>query len=1358
MKPACRFFSRFSIFLLILSASTHLLGGQSGWFPFTVPWDDDVKTVTDASDLLVDYPGQDPSTVIDARGFVRAGSDGHFYFEKTGKRARYWGVYFTFSANFPPRPDESSILDPHLAEKLARHLAKLGINVVRLHHMDYYASPSGIWDRRYFPNDSQHLDPNQLQRLDYLLYQLRRNGIYVNINLKVARHFGPGDGLPDTNRFTNFFNGVCHYNPRMIELQRDYARQLLAHVNPYSGKSYANDPGVLCVEIANEDSLFGTMLNDGGLNYLPDVAGSLPQSYSDELDDLWNNWLRQRYGDQEGLVAAWSVGGQAIDPSEKMRNGDFNNGTAEWFLNVIDQAKASWTTAPVTGPDGLQGPSCRIQVTSDGTNWHVQLLQDGHAIEKGKLYEIVFYARAASPVDIGLDVMRGAPDWRNYGLSKTFHLSTSWQRCAATFYANETDLVSARPTFELGAGTTTIWIDKVAFRETAPQALDDREDLEAGTIRRLVRSELGGYAEPRVLDQFRFYSQLDESYFTGMRRFLKEDLGVKALVTGTAPWWTYLGDTAIQSKLDFVDGHYYWDHPSWPGVADWSPKGWVIKNLPWINQLDDLCSLASQAVNGKPFTVSEFNYVFPNSYACEGPPLIALIANLQDWDAVYMFDYAGDASGFDDLYTASFFDLAGNPIKSAQMPIVSRIFLKGQSAVAKESVGVNLSRDELALGYAQNKVGAADFLATKGLDRRTFLQSRLRIRTFDLPAPAPAAHSVPDGSLAASNGELFWNRSNAEASFMKVEGTGVEGAAGFLPHEPFDFGDWSFQVRNGSPDHLVVLLQARDSTAIRESRRLIFSVWTEHANSGMVWNSTHTSVDNHWGGVPTVVKPAKIDLTLNFGNENGLRLYPLDATGARKPELTGQSAADGVHYSVDTGRDQTVWYEIDAGEAVPTLDYSISPDQLQEFYSDGAPAAGSAGWLSIEEATETAARILPLLEFQSQGVLTSLVELPLTDPAATWWLPVLHDRLTDTAIAFLNTQAAPLTVTLQLHDGSGAFGSAQEMTLQPGETSAFYAPGKWDLPDSFEGSLQLTANLPFVALAMRSTANSRGDILLTPYSSPHQWAGPAYFPQLVAGGGYSSEVLILNPSTEPLTARLEFFTPDGSPTSTGDMPESSDLSLEPGQFRRLQLLNQGASFVGYLRVTPLSGAVTPLVSAVVTRWQGAAPVSEVSIPASMPVTEEDFLLLERPWQHSAVALLNPGDSPLTADIEILPSDDLPTGLSTQIEIPAGASGSFFLNERVADLPTHGSSIVRIHLSAEGAILPILGAYNSRNDFLMSALRGGELSTPPAIIPRFATGAGYRTMLYLFPAGNTAAQGTIRVWDEKGDPLSLDWRP
>lgn len=894
---------------------------QENWFPFILPWDDATPTIVDASHLLIDYPGQDPATVIDSRGHVYAGADGHFYFSKTGRRAKFWGVNFTFGANFPPK---------ERAEKVAARLAKLGVNVVRFHHMDYYAAPQGIWDPAYYPNDTQHLDSGQLDRLDYLVYQLKRHGIYVNINLKVARHFGPGDGLSGTDLFTDnrFFRGVSHYNQRMIDLQKDYAAKLLTHKNPYTGLTYAEDPVVFCVEITNEDSLFGSLLTDGEINYIPGKKGVLPEEYSRELDILWNQWLKEKYGTDEKLAAAWDPGLPAPDPTNFVRNSGFDKGRAEWHAQALEKARMTWEIKEKAGPDG--DPAAEIKVTADGVDWHVQLMQGGHAIRENQRYEISFWARAKKPGKITLSLMKGAPPWQNYGLNKEFFLDKTWRQYRASFMANTTDEKEARITFNLGDSSNTIWIDRVEFRETTPVILEPGESLALGNISRPLRSDFGRYAENRLLDLLRFYYEVDRAYFTEMRRYLKEELGVKALVTGTAPWWAFLGDIAVQAEMDFIDSHYYWDHPWWPAAPAWSPRGWVINNTPQINSLDQLCRLAAMALEGKPFTLSEYNQSFPNRYALEAPLLIAAFAAFQDWDAVYLFDYAGSADDFSNRYTTSFFSLCGNPVKTAQLPVASRIFLGGQIEPARAQIDLALNLDEIFAGYARKLTEADYFLAAHGFDRANALIHRLRITSFTTPPGGDLFRPVPEERVVSDHQQLIWDRSDPTRAFLELRGPAVTGAVGFLKNKDFSLPGWSFQLDAKSPDHCAVLLQpaggqqtgAEGAPALPGSantpavpgahlpENFLFTVWSEHRNTGMHWNKEENSVDDRWGQAPPLIRPVRLSVRFQPPAGARLRLFALDPTGARKKELKGKPGAGGVwEFIIDTGKEKTFWFE-----------------------------------------------------------------------------------------------------------------------------------------------------------------------------------------------------------------------------------------------------------------------------------------------------------------------------------------------------------------------------------------------------------------------------------------------------------------
>ncbi|MFA0756462.1 MAG: hypothetical protein YPKNTGVA_001983, partial [Candidatus Fervidibacter sp.] len=231
-------------------------------FPFVLPWDDATPSVTNISHWLHKPAGK--------FGHIRVGADGHLY--AGTQRVRFFGVNLCFGACFPRKED---------AEKIALRMAKFGINIVRFHHMDHRRFPDGIL-RRDAPH-TRDLDPEALDRLDYLIAQLKRNGIYANLNLLVSRVFTAADGLPKEieqlkewkeRTIVGFFYEPC------LELQKEYARKLLTHRNPYTGLTYAEDPVVAFVEINNENGLVHSWLG-GDIDQMPKV-------FQDELQRQWN--------------------------------------------------------------------------------------------------------------------------------------------------------------------------------------------------------------------------------------------------------------------------------------------------------------------------------------------------------------------------------------------------------------------------------------------------------------------------------------------------------------------------------------------------------------------------------------------------------------------------------------------------------------------------------------------------------------------------------------------------------------------------------------------------------------------------------------------------------------------------------------------------------------------------------------------------------------------------------------------------------------------------------------------------------------------------------------------------------------
>lgn len=241
----------------------------------------------------------DFSYLLDApagkHGFVKV-RKGHLYFED-GTSARFIGFNFPTRANMP---------DHETADRISQRLATMGVNVVRLHAADALPGDYG-WSANpeyplinYKSGNSRTLNSAGVERFDYWVSRLIEKGIYLHVDLLVARAFLEGDNL-DYQESLYATKSSSHLNNTLIELQKEYATNLLCHINPYTGKALINDPAVMTIQITNEDSIFFDVeqrRNTSGV-----------AKYREEMQRRFNTFLLTKYGSAEQLRKAWTRNG-----------------------------------------------------------------------------------------------------------------------------------------------------------------------------------------------------------------------------------------------------------------------------------------------------------------------------------------------------------------------------------------------------------------------------------------------------------------------------------------------------------------------------------------------------------------------------------------------------------------------------------------------------------------------------------------------------------------------------------------------------------------------------------------------------------------------------------------------------------------------------------------------------------------------------------------------------------------------------------------------------------------------------------------------------------------------------------------
>ncbi len=819
-------------------------------FPFVIPGDDASPSVTSLAALSPRPAGAD--------GFVRV-RDAHFFTE-TG-RVKFWGVNTCFAGNFPEHAD---------AEKVAAHLAKLGLNAVRMHHHDTSGGSRGIWGPVI--DGRRTLSSTQLERQDYFLNELHRQGLYANLNLHVGRELTEAegfsrDGLPYATRFDKY---LLYFEPQAKLRLKEFARDYLLHLNPYRKLRRVDDPGIAMIEITNENSFskFG-----------PEIAAGLPEPHRGEFKRQWNAWLAGHYDGTAALRKAWGGSNEALGTT-LAESTAWRDGLGAWRL----KQSREFPLRAIPGQKGPQPdlPALRLEPHGAAPDLNSQEMQYPNlVVEAGQVYTLTFWVRADAPRSLFVDVSNAGPgNWNPVGYRETLALRPEWQRVHRVFRAADSIPGGTRLCFKFGGGGVPFALAGLTLRRggdwivvPAGQTLEGRD----------VEIPVAGWSEVAQRDAVRFMADTEEAFIREMVDFLKKDLGVRVPIT--ASQITYHSPQIVAATCDYTDIHSYWQHPRFPRKP-WDPVDWEIRNTPMetVPDSDALLSRAPWRLLDRPFTISEWNIPDPHDTAASVVPFAAMVAALQDWDGVFFFQYhgGGDSGWYDDK-VQRFFSFNGQPAKLALLTACAHLFRRGDLAPL---AGV-------AAGTLEKMMPA-----TMGLSRRVGID----------PKATTAAKEAPSTGkrLATPDESVVWDATDAARARVVVNTPGTLAAWGLLGGQRIALGDTTFVLGTIERDYAAVVLTSMDGAPLATTKRALLTAVGSATNPGMKWNTSRTSVGKDWGTGPAEVNGIEVELALSRA---GARVYALDGRGARKGEVAASDGPGGRRFQFGSEH-RTLWYEI----------------------------------------------------------------------------------------------------------------------------------------------------------------------------------------------------------------------------------------------------------------------------------------------------------------------------------------------------------------------------------------------------------------------------------------------------------------
>ena len=426
----------------------------------------------------------------------------------------------------------------------------------------------------------------------------------------------------------------------------------------------------------------------------------------------------------------------------------------------------------------------------------------------------------------------------------------------------------------------------------------------------------------RERDCMAFLSATESEIAGRMIRFVRADLGCKALLTNTNGWVNYATSQQARTLYDYVDDHFYVDHPQF------LKKSWQLPS-----RCPNLSPVARGAAGGrdrcftrlfdKPFTISEYNYSGPGRFRGVGGILTGAMGALQGWSAIYRFAYSHDRSSEIEPAPIDYFDMTSDPLGQASERAAICLFLRADMKAAPHSVAVLMTRQELAnppervpmlaprwhwagwltrIGtYVAPETGnQAAFTATLPLawggnaDKATAGAFQVDDDTVlallrDRGILSPGNPSDPLKPLLASEtGEITIDGPSDTMVLDTPRTAGGYAAAG----QTIRTGDGVVAISMDSSD-ATVWVSSLDSRPITNSRRLLVTHLTDLQNSGIRYGEEGRQTLLAWGSLPHLVRAGGALVKLRIDKADSLSVWAL-STGGRRVASVPCSVSDGV--------------------------------------------------------------------------------------------------------------------------------------------------------------------------------------------------------------------------------------------------------------------------------------------------------------------------------------------------------------------------------------------------------------------------------------------------------------------------------
>ncbi len=468
------------------------------------------------------------------------------------------------------------------------------------------------------------------------------------------------------------------------------------------------------------------------------------------------------------------------------------------------------------------------------------------------------------------------------------------------------------------------YADRAALVAAWGEELKEDEDPASGSV------SLPGHHSgetPRHRDCALFLADTETEMYSRMVKFVRDELKCRALFTNMNAWTNHAPNQLPRVLYDYVDDHFYVDHPQFLEQS-WRLPSRCDNENPVRKGATGGSGASTVRMYGKPFTISEYNYSGPGRFRGVGGILTGARAALQDWDVIWRFAYSHNRDNLFKPSPMGYFDLATDPLNQAADRAAVMLYLRGDLRPATNQVALVLTPQDLK--NPPNRVPGI----TWGPTWLSWV-TRLGSVVVDDPSQAPEG-AIPLFANWNSRAEeglgAFRPDSKKLVALMREKGiispdnptdpsrnifqseTGevlIDGTRGVLQFDTLktaggyaDPGEQIVASRAGvrvsdMSIGATVFVTSLDSNPIRSSSRLLVTHLTDLQNTETHYAERARQTLLAWGKMPHLVRAGTAKVQIEGENAGQWKVYSLSTSGQRIGEVPAEVDGNTLTFTCD---------------------------------------------------------------------------------------------------------------------------------------------------------------------------------------------------------------------------------------------------------------------------------------------------------------------------------------------------------------------------------------------------------------------------------------------------------------------------